>query len=52
MFKSAYHGGPTVDLLTHTGKSPLEKWKVEPSVKSITKVYDKAMKGSIFVMSP
>ena len=52
MFKHAYHGGPYVELLAHTGKNPLEKWKVEPNAKAITKVYDKEMKGSIFVMGP
>jgi hypothetical protein len=29
MFKSAYHGGATVELLTYVGKNPLEKWKVD-----------------------
>ena len=52
MFKHAYHGGPAVEWLTHVGKNPLEKWKVEGGAKAVTKVYDKQMKGSIFVMTP
>ena len=49
MFKHAFHGGPAVEVLTEKGKNPLEKWKVEGA--KIQKVFDKEMKGSIFVMA-
>jgi len=48
MFKHAYHGGPAVEILSILGKNPLEKWKAEG--KAVTKVYEKELKGSIFVL--
>ena len=49
MFKLAFHGGPAVEILSEKGKNPLEKWKLEGA--KIQKVFDKEMKGSIFVMA-
>ena len=45
MFKHAYHGGPAVEVLTTSGKNPLEKWKVTGTPQ---KVFDSQMKGYIY----
>lgn len=45
MFKHAYHGGPAVEVLTTSGKNPLEKWKVTGTPQ---KVFDSLMKGYIY----
>ena len=45
MFKHAYHGGPAVEVLSTSGKNPLEKWKVTGTPQ---KVFDSLMKGYIY----
>lgn len=45
MFKNAFHGGPSVEVFTTSGKNPLEKWKVTGTV---SKVFDSAVKGYIY----
>ena len=45
MFKLAFHGGPAVEVLSTSGKNPLEKWKTQGS---ITKSFDSLIKGYIY----
>lgn len=47
MFKHAFHGGPAVEILTVSGKNPLEKFK---TTGTISKTFDSAMKGYIFTL--
>ena len=50
MFKLAFHGGPAVDVLTFTGKNPLEKWKKEGG--AVAKAYCTETKSSVFRLAP
>lgn len=47
MFKLAFHGGPAVEVLSTSGKNPLEKWKTQGS---ITKSFDSLIKGYIYTL--
>eukprot|EP00347_Sterkiella_histriomuscorum_P019798 403340256 len=47
MFKHAFHGGPAVEVLTVSGKNPLEKWK---TTGTIGKPFESTMKGYIFTL--
>ena len=48
MFKTAFHGGPAVEIFSTVGKNPLEKWKV--SGGGVEKIYDSSVKGYIFTL--
>jgi len=50
MFKSAYHGGPAVEVFTTAGKDPLKNFKVEGGSKNVQKVFDKEVKSSIYTL--
>jgi len=45
MFKHAFHGGPAVEILSTSGKNPLEKWKTSGT---IAKSFDSALKSYIY----
>ncbi len=47
MFKHAFHGGPAVEILSPSGKNPLEKWKTQ---SLIPKTFDSSLKGYIFTL--
>ncbi|GIM07055.1 hypothetical protein Vretimale_11292 [Volvox reticuliferus] len=49
MFANEYQGGPHVEVLGTQGQNPLAQWKVSGPQKGVQKVYDKALKGYVFV---
>ncbi|KXZ42223.1 hypothetical protein GPECTOR_179g246 [Gonium pectorale] len=51
MFAAEYQGGTHVEVLGTQGQNPLAQWKVSGPQKGIQKVYDKALKGYVFVAS-
>ena len=46
MFKHAFHGGPSVEVLHLQGTNPLQNWKVQGTQK----VFDKSIKGNVLVL--
>ncbi|XP_043098174.1 uncharacterized protein C3orf67 homolog isoform X1 [Puntigrus tetrazona] len=48
MFKNDYQGGLTVDIFSAQGKDPVAKWKLHGRKSSITKVFDKEVKGFVY----
>ncbi|KAM6121147.1 protein CFAP20DC [Pterocles gutturalis] len=50
MFKNQYQGGPFVEIFSAQGKDPGAKWKIFGSPSAIRKVYDKEVKGFVFVL--
>ncbi|PNH10430.1 hypothetical protein TSOC_002824 [Tetrabaena socialis] len=51
LFGNEYQGGPHVDVLGTHGQNPLGPWKVSGPQKGVQKVYDKTLKGYVFVCS-
>ncbi|GIL53022.1 hypothetical protein Vafri_8735, partial [Volvox africanus] len=51
MFANEYQGGSHVEVLGTQGQNPLAQWKVSGPQKGVQKVYDKALKGYVFVSS-
>ncbi|XP_073809118.1 protein CFAP20DC isoform X1 [Danio rerio] len=48
MFRNDYQGGLTVDIFSAQGKDPVAKWKLYGRKPSITKVFDKEVKGFVY----
>ncbi|XP_048054862.1 uncharacterized protein C3orf67 homolog isoform X2 [Megalobrama amblycephala] len=48
MFRNDYQGGLTVDIFSAHGKDPVAKWKLYGRKPSITKVFDKEVKGFVY----
>ncbi|XP_073704240.1 protein CFAP20DC isoform X2 [Garra rufa] len=48
MFRNDYQGGLTVDIFSAQGKDPVAKWKLYGRKSSITKVFDKEVKGFVY----
>ncbi|XP_067316362.1 uncharacterized protein C3orf67 homolog [Pseudorasbora parva] len=48
MYRNDYQGGLTVDVFSAQGKDPVAKWKLCGRKPSITKVFDKEMKGFVY----
>ncbi|KAI2663800.1 Protein CFAP20DC [Labeo rohita] len=50
MFRNDFQGGLTVDIFSAQGKDPVAKWKLYGRKSSITKVFDKEMKGFVYIL--
>ncbi|XP_056606180.1 uncharacterized protein C3orf67 homolog isoform X2 [Triplophysa dalaica] len=48
MFRNDYQGGPIVDIFSAQGKDPVAKWKLFGRKPSITKLFDKEVKGFVY----
>ncbi|XP_051985695.1 protein CFAP20DC-like [Xyrauchen texanus] len=48
MFRNDYQGGCIVDIFSAQGKDPVAKWKLYGRKPSITKVFDKELKGFVY----
>ncbi|XP_058633740.1 uncharacterized protein C3orf67 homolog isoform X3 [Onychostoma macrolepis] len=48
MFRNDYQGGLTVDIFSAQGKDPVAKWKLYGRKSSITKLFDKEVKGFVY----
>uniref|UniRef100_A0A8C1I8F0 Zgc:162324 n=1 Tax=Cyprinus carpio TaxID=7962 RepID=A0A8C1I8F0_CYPCA len=48
MFRNDYQGGLTVDVFSAQGKDPVAKWKLYGRKSSISKVFDKEVKGFVY----
>ncbi|KAI7808014.1 uncharacterized protein C3orf67 homolog [Triplophysa rosa] len=48
MFRNDYQGGPIVDIFSAQGQDPVAKWKLFGRKPSITKVFDKEVKGFVY----
>lgn len=49
MFEKAFQGAPSFEILSPQGSNPLALWKVNAGVQ---KVYDKALKASVYQLLP
>ncbi|XP_023661231.2 protein CFAP20DC isoform X2 [Paramormyrops kingsleyae] len=50
MFKNEYQGGAVVDIFSAQGKDPVAKWKLHGGQSAISKVFDKEMKGFVYIL--
>ncbi|KAL7891640.1 hypothetical protein AOLI_G00011160 [Acnodon oligacanthus] len=48
MFKNEYQGGAIVEIFSAQGKDPVAKWKLSGGQPSISKVFDKEVKGFVY----
>ncbi|XP_059415873.1 protein CFAP20DC-like isoform X1 [Carassius carassius] len=48
MFRNDYQGGLAVDIFSAQGKDPVAKWKLYGRKSSISKVFDKEVKGFVY----
>ncbi|TRY65044.1 hypothetical protein DNTS_018547 [Danionella cerebrum] len=48
MFRNDYQGGVSVDVFSAQGKDPVAKWKLFGRNPSITKMFDKEVKGFVY----
>mmetsp|Transcript_8258 Transcript_8258/g.16119 ORF Transcript_8258/g.16119 Transcript_8258/m.16119 type:complete len:681 (+) Transcript_8258:58-2100(+) len=47
MFERQYQGGSSVEILSASGRDPLDKWKVS-SKKQVRKIFEKGVRGFVF----
>ncbi|XP_066521540.1 uncharacterized protein C3orf67 homolog isoform X2 [Hoplias malabaricus] len=50
MFRNEYQGGPVVEIFSAQGKDPVAKWKLCGGQTSISKVFDKEVKGFVYTL--
>ncbi|XP_048874282.1 uncharacterized protein C3orf67 homolog isoform X2 [Brienomyrus brachyistius] len=50
MFRNEYQGGAVVDIFSAQGKDPVAKWKLHGGQSAISKVFDKEMKGFVYIL--
>ncbi|KAL4646424.1 hypothetical protein GN956_G9991 [Arapaima gigas] len=50
MFKSHFQGGAVVEIFSAQGRDPLAKWKLHGGPSAVTKTFDKAVKGFVYIL--
>ncbi|XP_076870402.1 protein CFAP20DC isoform X2 [Brachyhypopomus gauderio] len=48
MFKNEYQGGASVEIFSAQGKDPVAKWKLSGGQSSISRIFDKEVKGFVY----